>query len=279
MRSLFKLSTFSSLGIGITASIICLQLSTNSAQAAFTCGPNMSTYRVTSPDGTLGGVRCVKFINADSGNGRTLLFVWYGEGKWGDTKYRHVGTASIDRSSGKQVNQAIDIYGNGEGTDGVFNQLDFDTSSTNNRIIKVSAGWNEIWTFALNNVVEDYSSRLRPLRSCGKNLHRYAVTNSGDQSDNGTGVRCINKVGNVWYGEGNWNGVHYAHIGFRAYQGYGATDICEPSKSEVCGNFPIGSLEVTSLGDYCSSPEKLKFGGGWSEVWTNNPATNVKTCL
>jgi hypothetical protein len=269
MKALFSLSTICHLGLGITASMTCLQLSTRSAQAAFTCGPNMSTYRVTSPSGTLGGVRCVKFINAKGRGGDTLRFAWYGEGKWGNTNYRHIGSASIEASSGKQVNHATDIYGNGENTSGTFSRIIFDASS-NNRVIRVSGDWNEIWTLAPNNVVRNYSSALRPLNSCGEYMDRYTVTDANDQSGNGTGIRCQTRGGGtVWYGEGTWNGMPYAHLGYYGYYGYGATDICEPSRSQACGDFPISSIEMTGS-TTCTNPQKLRVKGAWNEVWTNS---------
>jgi hypothetical protein len=271
----FKLSTISALGISAAASLVCLHFSADSAQASFTCGSHMKTYRVISPNGALGGVRCVKPINAKGRDGNTLLFAWYGEGRWGNTNYRHVGSASVSPSSGRQINYADDVYGNGENTGGAFRQIALNPSP-DYRTIRVSGDWNEIWTLAANNIVQDYSSQLGSLNSCGRNFHRYVVTDSNDRADHGAGIRCESRQSNVWYGEGNWNGVRYAHIGFLGYQGYGATDLCEPSRSRACGDFPIGSLKMFGS-TRCVIPEKLRVQGAWNEVWTNNP--NSKTCI
>ncbi|NJL51395.1 MAG: hypothetical protein HC930_02790 [Hydrococcus sp. SU_1_0] len=267
------LLNFAFSGISLIGTMFAI-LPSGSANASFTCGPHLKTYRVTSTNGALGGVRCVKFINQQGRDGNFLTFVWYGEGRWGNTDYRHVGSAAITESTGKQVNYAADISGNGEGTNGIFNRLFFRKSS-DWQTIQVSGDWDEIWTLTTNNVLQDYDSRLQPLNSCGKNFSRYVVTDANNQANNGTGIRCKAKNG-VWYGEGNWNGSPYAHIGFSAYKGIGASDICEPSRSRACGNFPIGSLKITGSTS-CILPEKLRVQGAWNEIWTNNPSTG--TCI
>lgn len=267
MKALF---TFSFGGISLIGTLFTI-FSADSVHALFTCGTHLTTYRVTSPDGALGGVRCVKFINEKRRDKRdSLTFVWYGEGRWGNTDYRHIGY-SAKEYSGQQSNYAADISGNGEGTNGTFNRLSF-RISPNWQTIQVSGDWNETWTIAANDMVQDYTSRLQRLNSCGKNLSRYVVTDSNNKTTNGTGVRC-RLQSKVWYGEGDWNGIPYAHLGFFTNGGDGASDICEPSRSRACGNFPVGSLKIEGM--TCGNPEKLRVRGAWNEIWTNNHSSSV----
>lgn len=274
-----KLSTLFSVGLCATASLLYLQFSAESAQASFTCGPYMRTYRVTSLDGVPGlGVRCLLFLPPVQGlpNSR---FVWYGEGYWGRTKYRHIGQYLAQlRGTAPPGEQtyfnmgAVDISGNGEETGGVFPSGSM-YSETNHQgpmsnippEIVIYRPWRERWTLERDNVVNDYTSPLGPVRTCGSNLVQFNVRDAnGDRG--GQGVRCGMRDAPVWYGEGTWGNSRYAHLGYFANNSRlgaaAASDLCEPSRFNICNRFSMGSLQSSFI-----SPTEVLMRGAWNEIW------------
>lgn len=267
------------LAIGTTVGALVVSLSADSAQAAFTCGPYMKTYRVTSLDGVPGlGVRCLKFLPLLQGQGNSR-FVWYGEGDWRSFKYRHLGQLlgqlRYTAPPGEKVifsMSAADIFGNGEDARGVFPEgsmySEIDHQGPNTNIppqIIITSPWRERWTLETDNVVNDYTSSLGPIRTCGSNLVQFSVRDANGNR-NGQGVRCGIKDAPVWYGEGTWGGGRYAHLGYFASNSRAsaasASDLCEPSKSAACGNFPMGSLQTSFI-----SPVEVLVKGAWNEIW------------
>lgn len=259
---------------------IALMFHAGQALADFTCGPHMKTYSVTALDGRQGaGVRCVLFMA-----GTVEIFAWYGEGFWGRqlptvfssrSFYRHVGEAAM-RSG---IASAADIYGNGEHTNAAFYGSLRITYSNTNRI-EVRGAWNEAWTIEPDNIHHRYTRppELRRVQICGKNFVQYEAIDRPTSTDskNGFGVRCLTKqqrtlevgfVRRTWYGEGQWNGVHYAHLSSLS----AAADICESSLFGFCGKAGFGSSNFTYYGVTPQTPARyVKVEGPWREDWVLN---------
>jgi hypothetical protein len=224
--------------------------------SAFTCGPNMATYSVSPLDNRSGaGVRCVLFANQN--------FSWYGEGNWNGATYRHVGQGL---ARGRiMIGYASDINGNGEIIHNNFpGNLSITTSGgTVPGQIYVRGAWNEIWNLDSNHY-SNYQSPLPAVRTCGSFFTQYYVRDLAG-SGRGYGVRCVMNNTPVplstWYGEGNWNGSTYAHLGMNNGGRYGASDICETSKYNICSHFPFGTLALTRVG------AQINVTGAWSEAW------------
>lgn len=269
-----KVLTIALTTISLTFGLLATRFA-ESAQASYTCGPHLRTYSVRSLNGVSGrGVRCVMR------NGGA----WFGEGYWGNVTYRHVGE--------KLGNQgyAGDIYGNGEVARGSFlkrGDLRFSGSWQDNnpsRRIRVTGAWNEEWILETDNTVQDYTSPLGAVNTCGPNFSQFRVSpGPGGGNVFFKGIRCVlfqlvsdgNLGGNVWYGEGVWGGTTYAHIGEvvsfdRVY--YGAFDICEPSKFVACGAADFGRLTVRDInGNHLTVGDPYTdrvVTGAWNEIWT-----------
>ncbi|MDJ0737590.1 MAG: hypothetical protein QNJ47_26610 [Nostocaceae cyanobacterium] len=223
----------------------------------FRCAPHLSTYVVKSLRGVRGkGVRCVKFSQGNSRNPRIPRLAWYGEGNWGGRTYRHVGHAFYRGRN--LVGSASDIYGNGENFKNSFpGNLKLQIISGSR--IRVTGAWNEEW-------IRVRSTNYRPLRrprTCGKYFDQYRVSDLAGRR-RGSGLRCVLRVGRkhtTWFGNGNWGGNTYSHIGTRGRNGYGAGDICPATFGPICNTFGYGSLKLTPV-----------FGGfnvtgAWSEKW------------
>ena len=247
--------------LGSLATTLAVPLTAESVQAAYSCGPHLATYEVRSRSGASGrGVRCVKWIvnNRD----RSVL-IWYGEGYWGNIKYRHIGENITSR-----VGSAADIHGNGEDAAGVFyrNLTIAPSRESVPRRVRITGGWNEEWILQGNGVVNNYTSTLPPVRTCGRNFRansfiEYRVTDASGQRSGG-GVRCY--IAPAWYGEGTWNGASYAHIGFAGGQTgeAAAFDICDRSRFNICNFFPLGSITFNPAGS------STQIRGAWNENWT-----------
>jgi len=242
--------------------LISNSLMTEKAQASFACGQHLSTYRVQSLGGANGqGVRCVKF---HFGN-----IIWYGEGYWGEANYRHFGLIPAPGVLGGGI---TDISGNGESFNSFTSSsaLQVSRGESINGIpisIRLTGAWNEEWIYESDGVVQEYTSQLGPVRVCDEtsNQLEYRVRDESGLNS-GEGIRCY--VGAIWYGEGNWNGETYAHIGFR--QRFNrpsaiAFDICEPSKFSFCSRANSLSFDATSLSNV------IRVSGDWNEVWRRNP--------
>ncbi|MDB9435228.1 hypothetical protein [Microcystis aeruginosa] len=228
----------------------------------FNCGPHLETYIVRSLDNRRGtGIRCVKFSKGQQGSSIPRLS-WYGEGTWEGATYRHLGQA-IDRGR-MLVGFASDIHGNGE--DANFNYPgNLDIRTVRPGVIRVTGAWNEEWR-SVSSV--NYNPLPRP-KTCGSHFNQYQVTDlTGGRR--GKGLRCMLKEGpanTTWFGNGDWDGNTYSHLGTIGKNGYGAGDICPPERvhatifGTICNNFDYGSLTFT--------PTRSGFNvnGAWSEKW------------
>lgn len=125
--------------------------------------------------------------------------------------------------------------------------------------------------------------------SCGRHLKTFVVRSLNQKR--GRGIRCV-KVSTIrrgtrripklaWYGEGNWNGKTYRHVGHafgrgRIMRGY-ASDIYGNGE-HFKNNFP-GNLRVTML-----SPNRIQVTGAWHEEWVQvrstryRPLRRARTC-
>jgi hypothetical protein len=71
----------------------------------------------------------------------------------------------------------------------------------------------------------------------------------------------------TWFGNGDWDGNTYSHLGTRGKNGYGSADICPPERvhatifGTICNNFDYGSLTFTS------TRSGFNVNGAWSEKW------------
>jgi hypothetical protein len=256
-------------GIGISSLSLILSITTaQPSQASFACGPHYKTYRVQSRNGAQGsGVRCLRSTPTVSLSG-----IWYGEGKWGNQTYRHIG-ATVG-----SMGEAADIHGNGETTDGSFplKSLSFSSSGgPDHKVLRVTGAWNETWILETDGVVESYTSSLPPVSVCGRNFTQFQVRSTAGERG---GVRCVSKSPNtlgLWYGEGQWGGTPYLHLGQLIMKGntpqYFAYDICEPSRSKACGAFQNNLRFSTDLFAPAVSDPFVKLvinvTGAWSEEW------------
>ncbi|MBD2448511.1 hypothetical protein H6G76_15370 [Nostoc sp. FACHB-152] len=223
--------------------------------ANFSCGPHLSTYIVKPLDNRQGfGIRCVKFSEGRPGTTIPKL-AWYGEGNWGGATYRHVGQA-IYRSS-NLVGFASDIHGNGEDIHNNFpGNLKVEVIGST---IRVTGAWNEEWHLVRST---NYQPLSRP-NTCGGYFDEYRVSDLAG-SRRGSGLRCVLRVGpnnTTWFGNGNWGGSTYSHIGTRSFNGYGASDVCGTGFGPICNTFGWGSLKFTPV------PGAFNVTGAWSEKW------------
>lgn len=223
----------------------------------FTCAPKLRTYIVKSlSTGEFGGVRCVKFNPTTSGSSIPRL-AWYGEGRWGSNTYRHVGHGFI--SGSKIVGYASDINGNGEHTNANF-PGNLNITIVNGYKIRVTGAWNEEWNYTDTPV--NYTPLSRPAK-CGGYFDEYRVSDLAG-SRNGRGLRCVLRVGvrnTTWFGNGDWEGTNYSHLGTRSQGGYGAADICAAPFGPTCNHFLAGSLKLTTVSG------GFNVTGAWSEKW------------
>lgn len=247
-------------GIGVSLVFSTLMLSAGKAQASFTCGSNLLTYQVRSLDDRSGiGVRCVRLRP-----GKTVSLYWYGEGFWGQRKYRHIG-GFYENVISSNNSFAFDIFGNGEDFNGSFpGTLEMTLTPSlpaTPQTIRVTGAWNEEWILVPENTVQGYTSPLGSVRNCGSNFQTYHVRE-------GNGIRCIKREYALWYGEGSWGGRTYGHIGVDSMVSAGeAIDICEPSRFSFCNI--ASSLNITphlQVGPpFPYVP--ITVTGSWNETW------------
>jgi hypothetical protein len=229
-----------------------------SAAPSFSCGSDLTTYRVQSlSNGNFGGIRCVKFTEGSIDS--APRFAWYGEGNWNGTSYRHIGHAVSNPTNPKQrIGYASDITGNGEQTNGNFNGnlvLEFADANT----IRVTGAWNEEWQKVAS---VNYEPLPQPT-TCGANFDKYKVQDTTGQRT-GSGQRCMMQIGlekTTWFGFGNWNNQTYTHLGVLSASGFGASDLCDPSFGSICNTFGYGALQLTQ------EPGGYGVTGAWSEYW------------
>jgi hypothetical protein len=237
----------------------------------FSCGPNLATYVVRPLDNRSGqGIRCVKFSNGNPSTTRTPRIAWYGEGNWSKQTYRHVGHAFYPQSGVPLQGYASDINGNGED---IHNNFPGNLAVTivNPNLIKVTGAWNEEW---IRVKTATYKPLARP-KVCGSYFDQYRVADLVPLSQGGRqgdGLRCVLKVGpaktyapkryfTTWFGNGQWEGSQYSHLGTRSTAGVGASDICGTTFGPICNNFAYGTLKVKPV------PGGYNVTGAWRETW------------
>jgi len=258
-----KIVALGTIGVLATTTSTLAQFNTNpihlTQATSFTCGPHLKTYVVRSLDNRAGtGIRCVKFSEGGAGGASIPRLAWYGEGAWGGCTYRHLGHAFYE---GRMlVGSASDFHGNGECTNNNFpRNLTVRGTTPDWTVIQVTGAWNEEWRSVS-------STSYRPLprpQTCGGYFDQYRVSDLGGGRP-GAGLRCMLKVGQAnttWFGNGNWNGNTYSHLGTRGNNGYGAGDICGNGFGPSCNNFGYGSLTFTPTSG------GFKVTGAWSEQW------------
>jgi hypothetical protein len=230
--------------------------------ANFSCGPHLLTYVVKPIDQRAGkGIRCVKISEGKPGTTIPQL-AWYGEGNWGGATYRHVGHAFYRGSN--LIGYASDIHGNGENIQNNFpGNLAIQVTAgsfPNPTQIQVKGAWNETWSLVR---ATNYTPLSRP-QTCGRYFDEYKVSDlTGNRR--GSGLRCVLKVGlknTTWFGNGQWGGSTYSHLGTRSFNGYGAGDICATGLGPICNTFGWGSLKFASV-----LPKGFNVTGAWSEKW------------
>lgn len=213
--------------------------------AGFTCGPSLKTYRVTKPSGNTAeglGVRCVKF-GKEGGNIQNGLpvFSWYGEGKWGESKYRHLGHA-FARDTDTFTGYAADFFRNEGETEGIFDgtlriTFSIDRAGTIPKKITVKGLWDEEWKLEENNNVEDYRRPFlnTEISTCGRLKSGFIEEPITDSV-----VRCTLKFQPqaplrtldyfTWYEEGKRHGFNYVYIGTLDGSKYEISAICKRAK-------------------------------------------------
>lgn len=244
-----------------------LVFSVPAAAASFSCGPHALTYEVLSlkPGVTGPGIRCVVTAAGSPELRSHPKFIWYGEGKWNNTPYRHLGHAHYFNNTLKAY--ASDFYGNGEGFANNFPgnlTVTIVGSWPAPTEIRISGAWNERW---IRRSAPLAYTPLPPPATCGTRFREYkAVDGTGKRQ--GSGVRCIMRAWPelhttpvTWYGTGKWGGQRYTHIGFSTPQGHGAMDLCGPSFGATCNAFAAGKIVIKPVDSY------YDVGGAWSEKW------------
>lgn len=226
--------------------------------AGFSCGRHTNTYVVKPLDRRAGtGIRCVKFSEGQPGNPRIPRLAWYGEGNWNGATYRHVGHAFYSGSN--LIGSASDIYGNGENINNNFPGNLRVQVGGGGATIRVTGAWNEEWQRVRS---VNYRPLPRPT-TCGRYFDQYNV--SALDARSGKGLRCVLRVGQrntTWFGNGEWEGATYSHLGTRSFNGYGASDICGSVFGSICNIFGWGSLRFTPV-----APRGFDVTGAWNERW------------
>jgi hypothetical protein len=269
----------------------------------FSCGGGLLTYAVQSTTdvapnphvaaiaGAAPGIRCVKYYP----QGPTA-FIWYGEGKWDQKAYRHIGIATRTGGGGELgvTAKAGDFAGEGFQGGVVLLTMQADTNGQNLGPVTVTSSWKETWIPVAQAI---YTPLPKPT-SCGENFFRYKV-HSNAQS--GTGMRCVLRLAHdspfegdvpfttVWFGNGQWKDQGYSHIGRlnitsapqNVAVGTGdATDICDGRFGTTCWHADLNSIRFEAFTCLSSLPppppptpvgRNLKgynVGGAWNEVWT-----------
>ena len=123
--------------------------------------------------------------------------------------------------------------------------------------------------------------KVSPKFNCGPYLQTFIVRALDNRK--GKGIRCVKlsegRPGTpripklAWYGEGNWQGKTYRHIGHAFYQrrqlrGY-ASDIY--GNGEFFKNSFPGNLKVRII-----NPNRIRVTGAWNEEWIRVGMTNYR---
>ncbi|WP_405496504.1 hypothetical protein [Streptomyces sp. NBC_00096] len=235
----------------------------------------MSCYRaVSADDGSLVGVRCVKFANfLHCPDLSGVAFAWYAEGVEPTGPYRHFGEAFITASdhvrgdANTLTGHAAGIVGNGEREE-PFLRLRFDIPSPPSEVparLVVSGDRQEEWTLQPDGVVPDYHPLARHIERTGPHLNEFAARKRDGTP--GFGVRAMLSSGS-WLGAGRWRDLTYLHIGtyIGGQQGpvrFGASDIA--AGNSFSGHVPWGELTIRAGAEDGRSVRQVT--GAWSETW------------
>jgi hypothetical protein len=119
--------------------------------------------------------------------------------------------------------------------------------------------------------------------SCGPHALTYVVRSLDNRA--GTGIRCVKFHPSgargfpvfIWYGEGQWAGYTYRHVGRAAFEPDGAlvgaaSDIHGNGES-FNNNFP-GNLWIQVVSGNLSYPTEIHITGAWNEAWTLGSPTH-----
>lgn len=109
-----------------------------------------------------------------------------------------------------------------------------------------------------------------PIFTCAPHLETFLVKPLDQRQ--GTGIRCVKRsegrAGNpripalAWYGEGNWNGKTYRHVGHAFYQRRNLLGAAADFKENIHNNFSFGSLNLELI-----NTNTIFVRGAWNEVW------------
>src|SRR6266511_2261686 len=145
------------ISLGFLAALALLALPSR-AHASYTCPSYTETFEAYPSEGDtnhLIGVRCILFFQSPDPRD----FAWYGEGDWGNFKYRHIGTTLGGQEDPFQFNppyinaRAADLSGNGESGNSFTAALHISTSLRSDQdrqgripaVIRVTSPWHEVW--------------------------------------------------------------------------------------------------------------------------------------
>ncbi|WP_414545603.1 hypothetical protein [Nostoc sp. CCY0012] len=117
--------------------------------------------------------------------------------------------------------------------------------------------------------------------SCGQHMSTYVVRPLDNRQ--GAGIRCVkfsegrpgSKIPRLaWYGEGNWGGSTYRHVGQAVYRGSNlvgyASDI-HGNGENINNNFPNGNINIQIV-----NPSTIRVTGAWNEQWHLVRATSYR---
>jgi hypothetical protein len=121
--------------------------------------------------------------------------------------------------------------------------------------------------------------RAIPSFTCAPHLATFAVKPQDQRQ--GTGVRCVKMSegtpGNpripklAWYGEGNWNGSNYRHVGHAFYQDTTLVGAAADFQEDIHNNFPFGTLKLEIV-----DANTIRVTGAWNEIWSRVDKVNYK---
>jgi len=234
----------------------------------FSSGPHVSCYQATASDGSLAGIRCVKYANLVHEPGTAgVAFVWYGEGTDAAGSYRHFGEAFTVPGDPYLVAVAGGLSGNGEHAESLLD-LRFEVDTAAGEVpprLRVTGDRAEEWTLVPGGVLGGYQPVPRRIAKAGPNFHEFVVRKHDGTP--GTGVRMMLYSGS-WLGSGRWGDMTYLHLG--TFVGdptdpavpvrFGTADI--GFDTHYCGFVPWGELSVRR-----ASPHTRQVTGAWSEEW------------
>jgi hypothetical protein len=113
--------------------------------------------------------------------------------------------------------------------------------------------------------------------SCGPHMSTYAV--HGPDGSTASGLRCVrvtwrsddgSSADFTWYGEGNWGGGPYRHLGTgyinRGEFGSFARAADMFGNGEAFNSFASNLIPQVTAGSW-PAPQEIRIGGDWNEIW------------